>query len=420
MERVQRSESPPLTGLAPRLIEPIAALFVSMRARGYAASTLAVYARVIAHFVRWARTARQSVATWSEATAHAFVESHLPTCRCAGRVRRTRHGVPTVLRHLLATLREQGVVRPPVARCPTAIEAEVERFDVYLRAVCGAAAATRRYRKRYVCEFLTRVFGQRPIVIERLSPSTVVRFVTDRARGCAPGTARVIASTLRSYLRFQQLGGTPHAAQLLAAVPHVAGWRLATLPRTFTDAQLRSVLAAFDRVTPVGRRDYAMVLCMATLGLRASEVATLLVCNIDWRAGTLCIADDKSRRSRLLPLPAEVGHALADYLGRGRPATTAPQLFVRHAPPRGAALGASIVRNAARAAYARAGLPSQYTGTHLLRHTVATRLVCAGTPLKEIADVLGHQSIDTTAIYAKVDLPRLRAVALPWPRSLRP
>lgn len=418
MEKGYGKGIPSLTGLAPPLSDPVAALFASMCARGYAASTLAVYARVIDHFARWARGARYPVGLWREAIVEAFVDRHLPACRCVGRIRRCRHGVPTVLRQLLGVLRAHHVTRSPIRPRPTALAIEVERFDRHLRTVCGAAAATRRYRTRYVREFLAAVFGARPIVIAQLSPAVVVRFVTTRAQGCAPGTARVIASTLRSYLRFRQLGGLGYAAQLLAAVPHVAGWRLATLPRTFTDAQLRSVLAAFDRTRRVGRRDYAMVLCMATLGLRASEVAALRIRDIDWRTGTLGVASGKTHRARRLPLPAAVGQAVAAYVRRGRPATTASQLFVRHAPPRGAAVDAAIVRNAARAAYRRAGLPSEYTGTHVLRHTVATRLVCAGTPLKAIADVLGHQSIDTTAIYAKVDFPHLRAVALPWPRRL--
>lgn len=419
MERRYESGSPPRPGLAPPLSDPVATLSASMRARGYAASTVAVYVRVIDHFAQWARRAHHPVDTWHEATAHAFVATHLPACRCAGRMRRTRHGVPTVLRQLLDVLRVARVVGAPTVRRPTALEIEVARFDTHLRTVCGAAPATRRYRTRYVREFLVRVFGARRIVIARLSPAVVVRFVTTRAQGCAPGTARVIASTLRSYLRFRQLGGAVHATQLLAAVPHVAGWRLATLPRTFTDAQLRSVLAAFDRTCAVGRRDYAMVLCMATLGLRASEVAALRLSDIEWRTGTLDITSDKTHRARQLPLPIAVGQALIAYVQQGRPVTTAPQLFVRHAPPRGVAIAAPIVRNAARAAYRRAGLPPTYTGTHVLRHTVATRMLCAGTPLKAIADVLGHQSIDTTAIYAKVDLPRLRTVALPWPRRVR-
>ena len=360
MERRPGDVSLPLTGLAPPLGNGVDALLESMRDRGYASATLRVYGRVIGHFAQWAVTARHPM-DGSETTAREFVDVHLPACRCRPPVRRTRHGVPTVLRQLLGTLRAQGLVRLPMGHRPTATAVEVERFETYLREVCGAGAATRRYRTRYVREFLAHVFGGRPIVFERLEPSTLVRFVAARAQGCAPGTGRVIASALRSYLRFRRLGGAPQATQLLAAVPHIAGWRLATLPRVLTDAQLRAVLAAFDRTIPTGRRDYAMVLCMATLGLRASEVAGLRLHDIDWRAGTLCVAGDKTHRARLLPLPASVGRALAGYVRRGRPPTTTAQLFVRHTPPRGAVLEAAIVRNATRAAYARAGLPPRYT-----------------------------------------------------------
>jgi len=158
-----------------------------------------------------------------------------------------------------------------------------------------------------------------------------------------------------------------------------------------------------------------MALCMAEMGLRASEVAKLTLADIDWQQGTIEISSSKCLRVRLLPLPSRPGAAIARYLRHGRPLTDCQQLFLRHTVPVGTALSLEMVRGAMRRAYARVGFPATWTGTHLLRHTAATLMHQKGATLKEIADVLGHLCIDTTAIYAKVNLPALRTVVLPWP-----
>jgi site-specific recombinase XerD len=199
------------------------------------------------------------------------------------------------------------------------------------------------------------------------------------------------------------------------AVPRAAQWRLATIPQVLSTEQLATLLSAFDRSSASGRRDYAIALCFARLGLRASEVAAVRLDDINWRASVLTVAAGKSRRVDRLPLPAPVATAVAAYLRRGRPATSVREVFVHHRAPIGAPLGATGVRGAMRRAYQRAGFDPRMTGTHVLRRTVATRLLRAGASMKEIADVLRHRALDTTAIYAKVDLPALRMVALPWP-----
>jgi site-specific recombinase XerD len=182
-----------------------------------------------------------------------------------------------------------------------------------------------------------------------------------------------------------------------------------------TDRQLQEFLATFDRTTAVGRRDYAMALCQAILGLRVSEVAVLRLEDIDWRAGTLRVVSSKTHRAREVPLVARVGRAIAQYLRRGRPATACRNLFVRHRLLHGTPVTKALIREVMRSAYAKVDGCRHLTGTHVLRHTAATRMHQRGASLKELADVLGHRSIETTALYAKVDLPRLAAVALPWP-----
>jgi integrase len=184
-----------------------------------------------------------------------------------------------------------------------------------------------------------------------------------------------------------------------------------------SDAEVTTFLSSFDRTTPLGRRDYAIAMCLAELGLRALEVARLTLDSVDWRSGTITIAPGKCRRSDRLPLPPAVAAAIADYLRHGRPVASTRALFVHHRPPRGQGVGPATVRGAVRRAYARAGLNASLTGTHVLRHTAATRMLRGGASMKQIADVLRHRSIDTTAIYAKVDLGTLARVALPWPEA---
>jgi len=205
--------------------------------------------------------------------------------------------------------------------------------------------------------------------------------------------------------------------ELIAAVPNVAGWRLAGLPETLSEAKIEQFLSSFERVTASSLRDYAMARCLADLGLRAAEVVRIQLDDLNWREGTLQIRPTKSRRAYVIPLPEPTGRAIADYVRLGRRSTiTSRSVFVRHYAPADVPLGTGRVHQAVHAAYVRCGWTDQ-SGTHLLRHSVARRLLRSGSSLKEVADVLRHQSIDTTAIYAKIDLRNLEAVALPWPGS---
>jgi integrase len=241
-------------------------------------------------------------------------------------------------------------------------------------------------------------------------------FIAGYAARCRPRSAQVAASSLRSLLRFLQLQGDCEPA-LVAAVPSIPGGPLDHLPRTMTDERLRQFLARFDQSTPTGRRDYAMALCQVDLGLRVSEVSLLHLEDIGWRNATLRIDGGKSGRTRELPLSAGVGRAIADYLHSGRPATTCRRVFVRHTVPVGTAIGTALIRAMIRRAFSGVEGCAHWTGTHVLRHTAATRLHRHGASLKEVADLLGHRSLNTTTIYTKVDLPTLATVALPWPED---
>jgi site-specific recombinase XerD len=181
-----------------------------------------------------------------------------------------------------------------------------------------------------------------------------------------------------------------------------------------TDDQLKIFLASFAG-SRTGRRDYAMAFCMTDLGLRAAEVAGLKLDDMDAAAGTLRLSGSKSRRERVLPMTRRLRQAVIAYVRQHRPETDDGHLFVRHRVPVGAAVSRELVRGVMRRAYASVPGCEDWTGTHVLRHTAATRLHRAGADLKRVADILGHRSLDTTAIYTKVDLNRLAQVALPWP-----
>jgi integrase len=326
--------------------------------------------------------------------------------------------VRAALAHLLHVLRAEGGIPGPRLLLPQAIHDELERFNVHLQEVCGLAPSTRTSRRMWVSKFLLHHFGRTPVEIGRLKPRDIANFVVRQADSYKPGTVGVLGCALRSYLRFRVLRSGDQVEALMAAVPTPAHWRLATLPAHLTPEEVDGFLNAFDPHSATGRRGYAMARCLVDMGLRASEVAAIQLDDLNWQEGTLKLDGGKSRRADMLPLPDATGRAIVEYLCDARPRSVSRALFVRHRAPFDVPVTASTVRCAVRMAFTRCGLAGRYTGTHVLRHTAATRMRCAGTSLKEIADVLRHRSLDTTTIYTKVDLPRLAAVAAPWPGRL--
>jgi integrase/recombinase XerD len=382
---------------------------------GYSANTVDFYLHSVAHFSHWLAKRKIGLRRINEALVQRFIAAHLPSCDCAGRCRKKQDAtVSAALRHLLRVLRLKGYIPPCVGSVPTAVQEELDRFDNYLERVCGLASKTRLLRLHYLGKFLPRVFKRGPIDLALLKPRDIEQFVTHHGEGCTRGSIQVICSCLRTYLRFRAFQGDRTEA-LIAAIPRVPHWRLASLPKGLTDQELRKFLAAFDRTTVNGRRNYAMARCLVDLGLRVGEVARLKLGDFDWRQGTLQIAGTKSKRADILPLPVETGRAIVQYLRNARPKCTSGALFIRHMAPLDRPLTPEIVCWAMRCAYARAGLSKPWPGSHALRHSFACRLINAGASLKEIADVLRHRSLNTTTIYTKVDLKRLTAVALPWP-----
>jgi integrase/recombinase XerD len=381
--------------------------------RGYAAESIKGYFRSVAHFVHWLTQRRFRARDICESLIDRFLDRHLPGCRCAPQCWRARSEVRAALRQFLKMLRLTGVCPRKLSVIPAAIAAELEDFDRHLVDVRGLAASTRAVRMRHLLDFLTDRFGAGTVSVSALAPADVADFMTRYTAARAPGSVKATGISLRSYFMLKASRREPTKV-LIAALPRVAQWRLARLPQYLSAAEIERLLSAFDRTSATGKRDFAITRCLLDLGLRRTEVAHLRLDDVDWRTGTLHI-QAKGKRIDILPLPDATGDAITDYLRTGRPQTSRRELFVRHRPPTNAPADLDIVRNAVRYAARRCGLEHRIRGTHILRHTVATRLVQSGAPFKEIADLLRHRSLDTTTIYAKVDLPALARVALPWP-----
>jgi site-specific recombinase XerD len=298
---------------------------------------------------------------------------------------------------------------------PWTLESLVDAYRQYQQRVRGLREPTLRDYGRFARSFLRFSLGEDPLDLTRLTTAHVAQFVMSLTDRFSPRSMKHVRTALRSLLRFLRMLGYGDE-RLDQAIPAVAHWRMATLPRCLTDDQLKQVLTAFDPRTPCGLRDHAMVLCLATLGLRPGEVAELHLEDIDWRGGTVHLRTRKTRRGAVLPLPRDAGRAIARYLRKSRPATAERRVFIQHlGHRRGEPLSGHTITGAVVRAFDRAGVVAPLKGAYVFRHTVASRLVTRGAALKEVADFLGHQSLESATIYAKVNLTALREVALPWP-----
>jgi integrase/recombinase XerD len=286
-------------------------------------------------------------------------------------------------------------------------ESLLKGFAGYLRDERGVAELTVAAYLPDVRRFLAR---RRDCDVGDLTAAEVSKAVLGEVASRSPASVRRYGCALRSFLRYCHLAGLVENDLSASALP-VAGRRRSLLPKGIDDGQARALLRACDRRRAAGRRDYAVIVLMLRLGLRAGEVAALTLDDINWRAGLITVHGKRGCVDQL-PLPADVGEALAGYLRRGRPRTAAREMFVRLIPPQ-IGMSRSAVSTIVRRACTRGGLTP--FGAHRLRLTAACDMLRAGTPLIEIGQVLRHRSVASTAAYARVDAGRLRLVARPWP-----
>lgn len=329
--------------------------------------------------------------------------------------RKPRRGDPASGRQLLAYLRKRG--RVPAALCGPPADSALERIArTYQRFLIEQRAVSPATVKNYlpiVRAFLGDRFGSREIDLASLSARDANQFVRREAERLSRSRAKLVVTALRSFLRhLHQQGELP--ADLASAVLPVMRWRLSGLPKSLAPQQVMAILASCDRETLPGRRDYAILLLLARLGLRAGEVAALTLDDFDWHAGIVTVSG-KGQRREPLPLPHEVGEALAAYLQDGRPSCATRRLFIRSKAPHQGFRSATAICCIVRRALARAGIDSALKGAHLLRHSLATGMLRNGASLEDIGEVLRHRHPETTQIYAKVDLESMRALAPVWP-----
>lgn len=339
--------------------------------------------------------------------------------RARHRRRRPNQGDTAALDHLLEFLRRERVV--PAERIPTRrlapAEQQAQAYEQHLRQVRGLAEATIHNYVPFIRGFLQDRFGDGPLALSRLCARDVTGFVQRQAGHLHPKRAKLLTTALRSFLQYTRYRGDI-TLDLAAAVPVVAAWWMSSIPRGIAADHVRQLLASIDRRTATGRRDYAILLLLARLGLRSSEVAFIELDDIDWNTGELSVRGKGGQRSEL-PLPAEIGNAIAAYLRSGRPHSTSRRVFLRAKAPIRGFQGPSGIGSIVRYRLKRAGIDATTYGTHQFRHGLATEMLHRGASLGEIGELLGHRSPDTTKIYTKVHLDALRTLALPWPGGAR-
>ena len=377
--------------------------------QGYTQGSAAHQIHLMAHLSRWLEAQGLGPAALDECLISQFVAA-----RRAGGYAALRSA--KAVAPLLGYLRGLGVVAVPLVPEPQAAgDGLIGRFARYLAWERSLSAESIRSYTAVARRFLAEAGIGDGVGAQDLTAADVTGFARRECGRRGVASAKATVTGLRALLRFLYLDGQV-TAPLAGAVPSAACWQLAALPRAVSPADLARIVGSCDQRTVAGRRDYAIILLLARLGLRAGEVAALDLGDMDWRQGEITVCGKGSRRDSL-PLPADVGETVAGWLAGGRPPDTGcPAVFVRLRPPHGR-LASTSVSFVVRRACARAGIPA--AGAHRLRHSAAVGMLAAGGTLAEIGQVLRHARPGTTAIYAKADLLALSPLARPWPGEAR-
>jgi site-specific recombinase XerD len=385
-----------------RYIEPYVTLH---REQGYASASLHEHVRVIVMFSQSLQRSGCDIRDLDETVVERFLYHEL-------KEQWPHISAPATLRRLLAMLRKMGATRgkPTAPRNPA--QQLTDDYSRFLLVERSLSVATAKGWLPFIEKFLFERFGAGTLKLSELHATDVTAFVQRHAHRHSPSQARRLVTAMRSFLRYLRYKGLIHA-DLDTTVPTVARWALSSLPKHLPAMEVQRVLDYCDQRTSTGRRNHAILLLLARLGLRAGEVAGLNLEDIDWESARITIRG-KGGVWAQLPLPPDVGQAIAQYLHRDRPRCSCRRVFIRdHAPLVGFSV-AHAISKIVQCALIEAGVESPRKGAHLLRHSLATDMLQKGASLDEIGEVLRHKSPDTTAIYAKVELDALRPLALPW------
>jgi site-specific recombinase XerD len=362
---------------------------------------------VVGGILSWIESRRCALANIDERMVERYLRHR------AGR-QSIQPGDRAALKRWLSVLRDEGAIAPAMLPPLTPHDRIFKEFDDYLRTERGLAPKSIIRHLPVIRRFLHEVCPAGDDDLGKISQEDVTRYVERHAQDWSPRTGKAMCWSLRAFLRYlHHRGLNPRA--LAGCVPSMRRWKLATLPTYLPASQVQKALDGCDRATAMGRRDYAILMMLAKLGLRADEVATLTLDDIDWRASEMLVRAKGRQRARM-PIPPDVGEAIVAYLRNGRPRSSCRRLFVRTlAPHVGFASGCAITM-IAKTALDRVGIEGcAHRGAHIFRHSLATELLRSGATLSEIGQLLRHESHDTTRIYAKVDIEALRTLSLPWP-----
>jgi len=381
--------------------------------RGYSQVSYWKKTFLISEFSRWLGEKRIA--------AGAITPEHKETFLRYSAGRRTpKRGDPITLSGMTSWLRDKGVIhsRVAVGTRPFGIEAILQEYATWSREERGLAPSTVENHSGYVRRFLTSICGTGKLRLAGIKASQITDYIRQNApRDRTFSQAKNIVSSLRSFFRFARYRDHIQT-DLAAVVPSVAGWSMASIPRAMPADCVRQLLDESKTWhTPAGLRDRAVLLLLARLGLRAREIVRLDLDDIDWSQGGLRV-HGKGGQERPLPLPHDVGEAIASYLKNGRPESTCRRAFLRARAPFDGLKTHSDICQIVRRGIDRAGLKLDFTGSHQLRHALAVDMLRQRISLTEIGQVLRHRNPDSTRRYAKVDIEGLREVALPWPGEL--
>jgi len=378
-------------------------------ALGYPKHTVRCKCWILRDLGRWMDRKGLGVDDLEEDVIDRFVKDfweHGSLVRCCGG--------KTTARMFLDHIREENVVATPEAtEDNTEMGKLVARYLEYLRQERGLVESTNRNYIITVRRFLDERFGDGPLHLCELQPSDISDFILNASRSYGPKRIQLFTTSLRSFFRFLLMNGEI-TVNLADAVPTARNWRQSSIPQYLTEDEVRRMLDTCDRSNANGRRDFAILLLLARLGLRACEIARLEIDDINWRSGEILVRG-KGKLHDPLPLLSDVGEALADYIRHGRPNCATRRVFIRARAPYRPIAQQGTVTTLVRTAMRRAGLTPEVGGPRLLRHSLATRLLRKGATMAEIGQVLRHRSANTTEIYAKVDFAALRQLAQPWP-----
>ena len=379
--------------------------------QGYPRQTGMQKLRLFAFLSRWLKQQKIPIQQLDEQRIDQFIQTQRTQLR---RQRQVRHALIQLLHHLR---RLRVVPEPPPPQAGSPADRLMHDYEQFLAQERGLSQVTLDSYLPTVRRFLVHAFGTKALRLDQLEAGTIHRFILRDKSTFSPKRVQLTTSALRSFFGFLYLRGQL-TAPLAASVPTVATWRLSELPQFLEPGQVQQVLQSCDRSNPCGRRDYAALLLLARLGLRAGELVHLCLEDINWSAGEVLVRGKSSREDRL-PLPPEVGRALATYLQKDRPVCSSRRVFIRMKAPYVGFSTSVAICDIVRRALQRARLQPGRKGAHLLRHSLATQMLRGGASLTQIGQILRHQLPQTTEIYAKVDLATLRTIAQPWPGGAR-